>query len=288
MERILYYISLPVIYLISCLPFGILYFLSDLLYLILYKILKYRVKIVRRNLHNAFPEKSQVELQQLEKSNYQYFCDLMLETLKTLTISPKSVRKRVQYGDMAVFDRYYRSQQSVILVMGHLGNWELAGARFSLEPVHQLFVIYRPLHNQYFDRLVYHMRTRLGTKLYAMKETWQGMFRNRNEITATAFIADQTPSAEGAYWTTFLNQDTPVYRGPAKIALKFNYPVIYVNIHRVRRGLHVLNAELLVENPQDYSEDELTELYTKRLEKDILANPEQWLWTHRRWKHQRI
>jgi len=131
------------------------------------------------------------------------------------------------------------------------------------------------------------MRTRLGNRLYAMNETLRGMVRDRKELTATAFIADQTPQPNGAYWTTFLNQDTPVFTGTEKIAQKFKYPVIYIAIKRPKRGLYEMSAELLVEHPENTTENEISELHTKRLERDIVENPEIWLWTHRRWKHKR-
>lgn len=253
----------------------------------------YRVKVVRLNLKNAFPLKSKEELQRIEKQFYRYFCDLILESFKTLTISSKNVMKHIDFQNKEVFEKYAQQGKSVIIVMGHQGNWELAGARFAVENQgkgkknHQLFVIYHPLKNKQFDQLVYFMRTRLGNKLYAMKDTVRGMIQDRNELTATAFIADQTPSPKGAYWTRFLNQDTPVFTGTAKISKKLNYPIIYVNVSRPKRGHYVVSAEELVEDPSGYSEDEISELHTKRLEKDIEKEPQIWLWSHRRWKHRR-
>ena len=129
------------------------------------------------------------------------------------------------------------------------------------------------------------MRTRLGNKLYAMKDSYRGMISNRKEVTATAFIADQTPLPKGAYWTTFLNQDTPIFFGTAKIAKKLNYPVIYVSIKRPRRGHYEISAELLIQHPDSLSENEISERHTRRLERDIRENPHIWLWSHRRWKH---
>lgn len=287
MNAVVYWLSLPFIYGISLLHFRGLYLLSDLFYLIIYKLFGYRTTVVHTNLKNSFPEKSESEIKSIQDTFYRYFCDLILETIKTLTISPATVRKRVVFGDMSAFETYYRQKQSVNIVMGHLGNWELAGAGFSQLPWHRLYVIYHPMKNPYFDRLVYHMRTRLGNKLYPMKETVRGMIQNRQEITATAFIADQTPSPAGAYWTTFLHQDTPVYTGTAKISKKMQYPIIYVSISRLKRGYYQMNSEVLVDNPDRFSEDEISELHTRRLEKDIQAQPAFWLWTHRRWKHQR-
>jgi KDO2-lipid IV(A) lauroyltransferase len=134
---------------------------------------------------------------------------------------------------------------------------------------------------------MYDMRTRFGTKLYAMKDTMREMVRNRHEVNATAFIADQTPSPEGAYWTTFLNQDTPVFWGTEKIAQKFNYPVVYVTIKRLNRGFYEVDSEVLVTDSKNTKEGEISELHTRKLEQDIISQPEIWLWSHRRWKHKR-
>ena len=153
---------------------------------------------------------------------------------------------------------------------------------------HKLFVIYHPLKSKHIDQLLYHMRTRLGNRLYAMKDTFKGMLRDRNITTATAFIADQTPSnPAAAYWTTFLRQDTPVFTGTAKISQKLKYPVIYVQVQRPKRGYYHIVCETLTDNPAKMPEDSISEMHTRRLEKDIDARPHLWLWTHRRWKHRR-
>ena len=140
MATVAYYLALPLIYAISLLPFRLLYVLSDLAYLFVYKLIRYRTKVVRVNLEKSFPEKSAEEIQKIETEFYRYFCDLILETIKTLTISPNSLRKHVKFADTSVFENLYNQGRSVIIVMGHLGNWELGGARFSLYPYHQLFV----------------------------------------------------------------------------------------------------------------------------------------------------
>ncbi|MDB5272628.1 MAG: lipid biosynthesis acyltransferase [Chitinophagaceae bacterium] len=285
-----YYLALPFLYFISILPFPVLYLLSDFLYVLFYYVIGYRKKVVLENLTRSFPEKNPEEIKVLCKKFYHYFCDLILESLKTLTISRAQVKKHVIFSEHAVgvFKKYYDNKQSIVLVMGHMGNWELAGAGFSqLSSFHDLYILYHPLSNKKFDNLVYHMRTRLGNKLYAMNEALRGMLRDRDKITATAFIADQTPSPEGAYWTTFLHQDTPVFKGTEKLATKLNYPVVYASVMRKKRGIYSVELEVLTENPKACSENEISELHTRRLEKDIRLQPEIWLWTHRRWKHQR-
>lgn len=239
------------------------------------------------NLKNAFPEKSDAERNEIEQKFYRYFCDLVLESIKSLTITPSTIRKHLSFEDLGVFQKYYDQKQSIIIVMGHWGNWELGGARFAIEPLHQLIVIYHPLKNKYFDGLIYHMRTRLGNGLYAMKDTLRGMIGDKNKITATAFIADQTPSPKGAFWMQFLNQDTPIFNGTGKIAIKMNYPVVYVGIKRTNRGHYSISLEELAPDPSTLTADEILIRFTQRLEKDIRMMPETWLWTHKRWKHKR-
>jgi len=171
--------------------------------------------------------------------------------------------------------------------MGHYGNWEWAGNSFSLQCKQQLYVIYHPLSNKYFDKLMYDLRTRFGTKLYAMKDTMREMIRNKNEVNATAFIADQTPSPDSAYWTTFMNQDTPVFWGTEKIAQKLNYPIVYITIKKIKRGYYEVDSELLINEPKNTSLGEISELHTRKLESDIITQPSIWLWSHRRWKHKK-
>jgi Kdo2-lipid IVA lauroyltransferase/acyltransferase len=289
MSSIGYYITLPIFYIISILPFPVFYLLSDGVYFLLYRIIGYRKKVVYENLKNSFPEKSHKELKEIEKKFYKYLCDLFLETLKTLTISEEEALKRCSFNQntKSIIKELQDKKQSCILVMGHFGNWEWAGNTFSIMKSQQLYVIYHPLSNKHFDKLMYDMRTRFGTKLYAMKDAMRGMIGNRKEVNITAFIADQTPSPEGAYWTTFLNQDTPVFWGTEKIAQKLNYPVIYVTVNRVKRGYYEVNTEYLVMDPKSTKEGEISELHTRKLEKDIITQPEIWLWSHRRWKYKR-
>ena len=275
-------------YLLSLLPFRILYGISGLLYFIVFKILQYRRKVVRQNLLRSFPEKVPEEIEKIHEAFNRYFCDLIVETVKILSITPNALRKRVVFENEEIFSQYLSEGKSLILVCGHHGNWELIGAAFAPLPVHQLFVIYHPLKNRIFDKLLYHMRTRLGNGLYTMKGTLRGMLANRGKITATAFIADQTPSnPDQAYWTSFMGQDTPIFTGTEKLARKLDYPVIFMSIRRPSRGHYQVTAEILSEVPSKSGEGEISEMHTRRLEQDIRAQPEIWLWTHRRWKHQR-
>jgi len=260
------------------------------MYVFLYHIMGYRKKVVITNLKNSFPEKTEEEINTICKQYYSYLCDLFLETFKTLTISKKSMLKHCYFHPDAqkLFDRLADENKSVILVLGHLGNWEWAGNTFSLCCRHQLYVIYHPLRNKQFDGLMYKMRSHFGTKLIAKKDTFRTMLAQKGELNVTAFIADQTPFPENAYWVRFLNQDTPVFKGTEIIAKKINYPVVYVNVDRIKRGYYELNAEMLCEDPAATADEEITLMHTRRLEQDIIARPETWLWSHKRWKHKRV
>jgi len=163
MSTIAYYLLLPFLYLISYLPFRVLYLLSDLLYLLIYKVFGYREQVVTENLKNAFPGKSHREIETIRSGYYRHFCDLCLETIKTLSVSPSLLQKHFKTGDISVLEHYFEDNQSVILVTGHLGSWEMGGAYLSQLPIHQLYVIYRPMANKHFDRLFFKMRTRSGT-----------------------------------------------------------------------------------------------------------------------------
>jgi len=288
-SRIIYYITFPFIYLVSILPFWILYPISWGVYVILYYLMGYRKKVVLANLHKAFPEKSEKEIHAISKKYYHYLCDLFLETFKTYTISKRGMLRRCFFNPAAkaLFSKLADEGKNIIIVMGHFGNWEWGGNAFSLHCKHQLYVIYHPLSNKEFDSFMYRMRRRFGTKLIPMKDTYKEMVAHKSELNATAFIADQTPQPQHAYWTKFLNQDTPVYRGPELIAKKINYPVVYVKMSRIKRGFYELCADMLCEDPSKTKDGEITELHTKRLEKDIIAQPEFWLWSHKRWKHKK-
>jgi KDO2-lipid IV(A) lauroyltransferase len=289
MQAIIFYLALPFLYLLSLLPFPVFYLFSDFVYFMMYYVMGYRKEVVTANLKKSFPSKNDKEIRHIRKAFYHYLCDLFLETFKTLTITHSSALKhcRLSPGSKALFEKYHSERKSVIIVMGHFGNWEWAGNSFSMQCPQQLYVIYHPLTNKFFNGLIYRMRTRFGTKLIAMRDTYKDMVRLKDEVNATAFIADQTPAPESAYWTTFLNQDTPVFLGTEKIARKMNYPVVYASVRRVKRGYYEIVAETLFEEPRLTKDGEITEAHTRKLEQEIIAQPEIWLWSHRRWKHKR-
>lgn len=241
------------------------------------------------NLTKSFPEKTEQEIRKICRAYYRYLGDLILESLKTLTISEKAMLKHcsMQPSAKLLFDQLVSEKKSGLIVLGHHGNWEWAGNTFALLCQQPLYVIYHPLSNPYFNGLMCRMRQRFGTRLITMHNAFRKIKELEIEINLTAFIADQSPHPDHAYWVRFLHQDTPVFPGTEKIAQKMNYPIIYVNLQRLKRGYYCISAEMLIEDPKEYAPGEISRIHTERLEKDIISQPETWLWSHRRWKHQR-
>ncbi|HWA34634.1 MAG TPA: lysophospholipid acyltransferase family protein [Cyclobacteriaceae bacterium] len=286
MQAVVFYLVYPVLYLVASLPFGALYKLSDFFYLVL-RLSGYRRGVVVENLRNSFPEKTDQEIAELADKYFRYLCDLILETLKTLTMDEKEARARCTFHGIEMIDALYQKKQSFIIAMGHIGNWEWAGPSFSLNNKHQLVVIYRPLSNPYFEKMMVGMRTRWGTMITPVSQTLRDMVSKRKMVTATALIADQSAFGDLGYWTTFLHQDTVVFTGPEKLAIKFNYPIVFLYMRRPKRGYYEVFAEMLIEEPTKTVENQISEAFIKRLEKEILVDPTIWLWSHRRWKYKR-
>lgn len=282
---------IPLLYFISIWPFWLLHSFSYLLYLIVYYVIGYRKKVVTENLKRSFPEKSDAEIFQIRKQFYLHFCDVILETLKLLTISKQQFLKRFSFDESAVkvFEYFESKGQSVIGVMGHCGNWEWGAIAYPSRFKHLITGIYHPLSNKNFDALMLKLRSRFGGNIVPMNRAYKELLtlKQKNIPTVLGLIADQTPPPESAYWTNFLNQDTPVFNGTEKMAKKFNYPVVYVPIHKVKRGHYKMSAVIITEHPEKMSDGEISELHTKALEKNILDQPHIWLWSHRRWKHKR-
>jgi Kdo2-lipid IVA lauroyltransferase/acyltransferase len=273
------------------LPFWLLYRLSDFFFIIVYLLIGYRKKVVTTNLQKSFPEKTPQEIAKIRFQFYRHFCDVIVETLKLLTISKATFKKRCTMDAEARenFEYFIRKNQSIIGIMGHCGNWEWGAISHTIYFNRMLTGVYHPLSNKNFDKLMLDMRSRFGGDIVAMNSLLKRLIslRQQNTSTTVGLIADQTPPPESAYWTTFLNQDTPVFNGPEKLAKKFNYPVVYLAIKKVKRGYYRLETTILTETPQVLAEGELSEMHTKLLEANIREQPFSWLWSHRRWKHKK-
>jgi KDO2-lipid IV(A) lauroyltransferase len=282
-----FYLAYPFLFLIGRLPFGAMYALSDFFYLILYKVVGYRKKVVFENLRKSFPTKSESEITQIAESFYRYFCDLVLETIKKIQMTEEESKQRCIYHVTPEVKRLVEEKRSLIILMGHYGNWEWAGSGFTLSAGSQLYVVYKTLSNPYFEKWMVKSRTMFGTRLIKMENTLRDMIANKANPATYAFIADQTPVPPAPLWLPFLHQDTPVFTGAEKLARKLNYPVLFINIKRMKRGYYEIFTEVLAENPKETAENQITETFFNRLQKEIETAPEAWLWSHRRWKFTR-
>lgn len=288
MQALIYYLLYPFIFLISSSPFWLLYGLSNIVYVIIYYGVGYRKKVVLENLKKSYPDKTDEEINKICKDSYKYLCDLMVETLKTTRWNEADVRKHTKMNNVELLNKFYEEGKSVILVMGHLGNWEWAGPCFSLSCKHQLNVIYQPLSNVYFEKMLVASRTKFNTNITTRKNVLRNMIATKKELTAIALIADQAPTpVRTALWMDFMNQETAVFNGPEKISKTFNYPVVYMHINRMRRGFYEVTPTLLFEDPKSTEDTEITRIFNKKLEEDILKQPATWLWSHKRWKHKK-
>lgn len=287
MKALGYYISLPFIYLLAAMPFPLVYFISDVFFVFLFYVLRYRKQVTMTNLRNAFPEKSEKEIQHISFRFYRHLCDMILETFKLLGMRRSEVLKRCRITNYEVYYSILSQQRSIIVALGHQGNWEWLGAATAARGDGILQVIYKPLHNPYFDRLMLNIRSRFGAIPVPAKDILRRMIEMRGTLTTTAFLADQTPPPESAYWLKFLNQDTPVFIGTEKMARKFNYPVVFAAMRKIKRGYYEVDVIKVCEEPADTEQGYITSLHTAILEEQIIKQPETWLWSHRRWKHQR-
>lgn len=282
---------IPFLYTLSILPFWLLQVFGRMLYVLIYYVVGYRKDVVYTNLKNSFPEKSDAEIKKIRKEFYKHFCDVIFEILKLMTISEKEFKRRFAFTPNAIkiIGNFEANKQSIIGVMGHCGNWEWGAIAHQFYFKQLITGVYHPLSNKNFDAFMLKLRGRQGGNIVAMKNLYRELLtlKQKSIPTTVGLIADQTPPPESAYWTTFLHQDTPVFNGPEKLAKKFNYPMIYVPVKKLKRGFYEMDAVIITEKPNELADGLISELHMKALEKNIQEQPYTWLWTHKRWKHKR-
>jgi KDO2-lipid IV(A) lauroyltransferase len=289
MRAIVFYVFYCLNWVITLLPLRVLYVFSDIMYVILYYFPSYRRKIVRTNLQNSFPEKTEKEIRQIEKKFYRHLGDLFVETLKITHMSEKQLKKHFRITNLELLQRLHNQKRDVIAVLGHYNNWEWLNI-FSAQTGYKTISIYKPLHNKHFNNFINTLRSRFGMVMTPMSSIIKQIVtdRSNNINTVSAFLSDQIPARdEIRYWTNFLNQDTPVYLGAEKIASKYDMALVFFNIQKIKRGYYNLHVELLFEHTKGLPEHLITKTHVKRLEEIITERPEYWIWSHRRWKHKR-
>ena len=275
--------------LISYIPFRALYVLSDGLYYILYYIIRYRRKIVRKNLTESFPTLKGKEILQVEKKFYRYFTDQVLESCKMATISPEEMKKHMKFTNIEAANAVFKEGKSIALYMGHYGNWEWISSipLWVAEGVTSV-QIYHKLRNDNTNRLILNMRERLGAISVEMRKTARYIteITNTNQVSVIGFIADQSPKKkEVRYFLPFLHHRTPILVGTEKIVKHYGFEAWFLDMKRVKRGYYEAELIRMHEEPTSLPDFELTEIYFRMLEKMIQERPELYLWTHKRFKH---
>jgi Kdo2-lipid IVA lauroyltransferase/acyltransferase len=272
---------------ISYLPYPVLYVLSDGLYFLIYRVVGYRRKVVIQNIANSFPRKSHPEHEQIVRAFYRHFCDLIVESLKVFTISEAEVKQRMKMLNPEFGNRFYDKGQSVIIAGGHYNNWELFAVAIDSEIKHQTVALYKTLKNKFFDEKMRATRSKYGLRMTSTKQAKEE-FEKVDGLKAVIFGFDQSPSkSNNCYWGTFLNQDTPMIFGVEKYAKDYNFPVLYLRINKVKRGHYTYEYTDAIEEPRKTEYGEITKRINHLLEQDIIAQPQYYLWSHKRWKHKR-
>ncbi|PMD97310.1 lipid A biosynthesis acyltransferase [Siphonobacter sp. BAB-5405] len=273
---------------ISRLPLTVLYWFSDFLFVLIYYVFGYRKQVVLGNLAAAFPEKSEAERQAIAKKFFRNFCDLMVETVKSLTISRESIARRMKLENSEVLHSLIHQKKTVFVMLGHQMNWEWISLSIANDGI-PADVIYKPLSNSFFERFMLAIRSRFGIKPVSMHTILRDMITRRNEPRVIGTLADQAPHhPDSAYWSTFFHQETDFFTGTEKLARKFNTPLVFGKIRKIKRGHYSFHLELIAEpSYQDIESGLLTEHYVRWLETMLREQPELWLWSHKRWKHKR-
>jgi Kdo2-lipid IVA lauroyltransferase/acyltransferase len=282
----MYYFIYSLLYLLSLLPISLLYFIGDGNYLLIYYILKYRRDVVMSNLLMAFPEKSEEERIRIAKKFYHNFIDSFMEMLKLISVNDAYLKKRFSIDNMDSINQMYSTGKSCHIHLGHTFNWEWGQLVLRTLTPYQVMVVYMPISNRIFERLLYKLRTRSGSVFLPANNMRKAMDPWQDKQYLLGLVADQNPgSPDNAYWLNFFGKPTPFVTGPEKSARASNLPVVFAYMEKPKRGHYHAVIDLITENSAELPEGEITRRYVNYLEDVIRHHPDMWLWSHRRWKH---
>jgi KDO2-lipid IV(A) lauroyltransferase len=290
MQLLIYILIYPIIWILSILPFPVLYLLSDVVCFLVYRVFKYRKRVVRGNIALALPHLSEKERRNIEKKFYSHLCDLFLEMIKTLSISKKEIEKRYTFSNMEVYYELEKKEKSIALLCAHYASYEWA-VSMNYHIHFKGYGVYKKLANPYFDKLVRQIRSKFKSNLIDSKETIPTMatnFRNKN-YSLYGLVSDQSPKLSTTHhWEKFMGIEVPVHTGGEMLAKKYDMNVIFLKTKKLKRGYYEGSFEILCdENIKDIPNYEITSNFLKLVEQQIYDAPEFYLWTHKRWKHMR-
>ncbi len=281
------------LHLMALMPFWVLYVVSDIIYILVYHVVGYRRKIVRRNIEESFPQKSKAELNRIEKDFYHFFADYFVETIKLLHISDKQMRSRMVFHNVEAIDNFIDQGRSMLVYAAHYCNWEwlqsvTLWSRYKDNDNVVFGNVYRPLKNEWFDDFFLKIRNRFGTKCHPKKSVFRDLLRmcRNGKMSVTGFMSDQHPSPnESDHVIRFLNHDTAIITGSEMLARKLDFAILYFEPHRISRGHYECHIRLIAADTSQQPKYSISDEYAHRLEAQINEHPELWLWTHNRWKN---
>lgn len=289
MQLVVFILIYPILWLISILPYRLFYLFSDFICFFVYRVIGYRKGTVRENLLLAFPEKSAEERLAIERKFYHHLCDLFLEIIKTLSISAEEMNKRFTISNLEVLQEMESKGKSIALMTGHYASYEWSvsvNKKLSVKG----YAIYKKIANKYFDKLVRDIREKFGATLITTKETIPTIEANyiAGVQSIYGFASDQSPKASRAInWGPFFGIETPLQTGAEMLSKKFDMNVIFMRIRKVKRGYYDCSFEVMTYDAKSIPDFELTHQFMRKVEEQILAAPEYYLWTHKRWKHRK-
>lgn len=290
MNALIYYLAFPFLFIISRLPFPILYLFSDGICFLVYRVIGYRKSVVRSNIKLAFPALERKELLQIERQFYRHLCDLFLEIIKSMGMSKEEMIKRFKVHNIEELTQFEAQNRSVFLMCGHYASWEwMMSLGYHMQ--HKGYGIYTPIRNPYFDRLIKRIRSRHDAYMIPQKKATLIIkkMEEANERGVFGFASDQSPRPKPlTYWRPFLGIEVPVYTGAERLARELNIPVVYGKINRKRRGYYEVTFKCITDAPNSLSPNAITDTFTELLEKQIKEDPIQYFWTHKRFKHAKL
>ncbi|KAF2079786.1 lysophospholipid acyltransferase family protein [Flavobacterium sharifuzzamanii] len=287
MQFLVYILAYPLLWLISILPFPVFYLFSDFVCFLIYRVIGYRKKVVRENLALTLPHLNDAERKVIEKKFYKHMCDLFLEMVKTMSMSPEEMERRFHVTNIDLVLDYAKRGKSVILVASHYASYEWL---LTINPKlgFQGVAVYKRLANPYFDRLIRKIRSKYNTEMIETRKAIPTMAKNQREgiLSLYGLASDQSPKMERIFHSMkFMGVEVPVHTGAETLAKKYDLAVLFVEVKKVRRGYYEATFIPLADNPKEFENFKITEMYLKEVEKQILEAPEFYLWTHKRWKH---
>ncbi|MBX0292033.1 lysophospholipid acyltransferase family protein [Hymenobacter sp. HSC-4F20] len=276
---------------LSRLPLSVLYSIARGFFLLLAYGVRYRKRVVLENLRNSFPEKSEAEIIKLAYGFYWHFSQVLVEVIKLASMPAAELKQRVLFRNPEVLERHFANHRTVLGLSSHAGNWEWVLTSGAIWLSAHTDGVYKPLSNPFFESFMYRLRTRMGSGLIPMRDTLRDLVQRKGETRVVSMLSDQAAGPEDRpYWTSFLQQDAGFYTSAERLASRFQCPVVYVSIRRLRRGYYEIILTELYDGDTPLPTDSfpITDAFVRQLERDIHLFPADYLWTHRRWKHKRV